>query len=401
LKPSTTVLGKQWIETFPTDDQTTAALLIDSLEIHDHVDILSSLGEQIRAIANDNSAVPILLVPIRSIEDLDELDSEESEHIAYRTFDPGSMFSVLPGSEADVGSLIRTLVTTSPRVFLSPELPLDALRELKVRTICLITDYSGSGKQAAKYVQTFRANRTIASWISLGLLRLHVLTYASSIGAAHRVRAQGNVEFSSKIFAKSADSANWSKKERDKIFRLCIDYADPNDNNSPLGYKNSFGLYLTNWRVPNNLPQILIRKNGQPPGIFADREFPHDLRSDLPVYRPQPSLVTTLRNLGADDLATQLGQKTRPVKGLRALAALYLLEYGMSEDQVFAMLGLDPEGIAQLRSTLIALDCITLDNKLTKRGRNELRRAQHRGVAKPKYKHEPHPPVWYKPTQLR
>lgn len=401
MKPSHTGPGKQWVGGFPTDDQPTAALLLDSLEIHDHVDILSSIGQQVRDLHSDDKSSPVLLVPIRSLEDLPELGPDEAEHVAYRTFNPGSSLPMLSGSEADIGGPIRTLVTQNPGHFLPPELSIDTLRELKVRTICLLTDYSGSGKQAVHFAQSFKANRTLASWISLGLLQIQVLTYASSVDASQRVRGHGHIEFSTKIFAKSANSANWSKEERERITKLCIDHADANCTQSALGYKNSFGLYLTNWRVPNNLPQILIRKGGTHPGVFADRVFPHDLLQELPAYRPQPSLETTLRNLGAEDLAAHLEQKTRPIKGLRALAALYLLEYGMAENQIYAMLGLDPEGIRQLRSTLIALDCITLDNKLTRRGKNELRRARHRGMAKPKYKHEPHPPVWYKPTQLR
>ena len=402
MKPSTTTDGARWVSSFEVGDQRTAALLIDSLEMHDHVEIMNTLRDQILAIADaDVESLPMLVLPIRSLEDLPRLGEDEEEHIAYRTYDPGAPLPILPGSEADIGSMSRGIIESDAARFLPPSLNIDELRRRKVRTICLVTDYSGSGNQAIQFVRTFKANSTIASWISYGLVRLYVVTYAAGLEASELFKAERHVTFRSHLSAKSARSAGWSDDERGRIEELCLREFDSDDHSGALGYKNSFGLYLTNMRVPNNLPQILIKQAGKRPGIFANRLIPHGFHQELGSYSPSPSLDTTLRNLGAGDLADRLSIKTRPVRSLRALAALYLIEYGISEEQVWAMLGLDPNGIREIRTTLLALECITLDNKLTKRGKAELHRARSLGVDGPKHVHKPRPPVSYEPTQLR
>jgi hypothetical protein len=402
MKPSETSAGRVWLRGFAEVDRRIAALLLDSLEIHDHVEVMASIGQQIRALAEKGtSEAPILLIPIRSREDLPSLPAGQTKHVAYETFDPGSPLPALPGSEAEVGSMFRGLIDAAPEIFISPETPLNKLRELKPRTICLATDYSGSGKQAMQFAETFRANRTIASWISYGLIKLQVVTYAASIAASNRFRALQNTSFSAAESAKSARSADWSESDRALIEELCIEYAHDGDPNPALGYGDSFGLYLTNMRVPNNLPQILIRAGGTHPGIFPGRLVPRDFILELHTYRPPPSLERTLRNLGAEDLAEAIQDKTRPVKGLRALASLHLLKYGMSEAEVNAMLGMDVAEARKLKSTLIAMGCLTLDSELTKRGLSELQQVFLRGVTRPRYEHVPHPPVGYEPTQLR
>ncbi|PRY67194.1 hypothetical protein B0I08_10789 [Glaciihabitans tibetensis] len=402
MKPSTTTAGRAWLTNFDAPDRDAAALLIDSLEIHDHVAIMSALSERVRRlVSSDASAAPAVLVPIRSIEDLPNLSDINSHHVAYRTYDPGAGFPALPGSEADIGAMSRALIENNSSLFISPEHDIEALRFLKPRTFCLLVDYSGSGNQAAKFAQTFRANSTIASWISFGYVRLKVVAYAANLEASRRFESQTHVDFESHTIAKSAMSADWTQEERDRITRVCIDYSSDQVSESPLGYHDSFGLYLTNMRVPNNLPQILIRSGGPFPGLFAGREIPASFVNELRSYRPTPSLDRTLRSLGADALAERLKERTRPVQALRALAALQLLDYGFDEDQVWAMLGLGDDAAVELRTTLIALECITIDNKVTKRGRAELQRATNLGRPVSRYVHTRRSPVGYEPTQLR
>lgn len=402
MKPSTTTRGREWLSEFDPLDRPTAELLIDSLEIHDHVEIMRTLADQLRSFASAGASVaPIVLVPVRSTEDLIAIAPHPDGHIAYETFDPGAAYPVMPGSEADIGSMFRGLVDGDPYVFVSPQASLEELRSLKARTICLVVDYSGSGTQISRYAQAFRANSTIASWISYGFIRLRVVAYAANLEASRLLNADKHLDFEARAVAKSAKSADWSSEQRRQVEELCLRYASSEASDPPLGYRNSFGLYLTNMRVPNNLPQILIRANGPFPGLFAGRQVPSSFVSELRSYNPRPSLGRTLRNLGQDDLAARLEEETRPVQALRALAALQLLDFGLPEDEVWAMLALDAQAIVDLRTTLVALGCITLDNKVTKRGRVELQRAARLGASHTKYLHASRPPVEYEPTQLR
>lgn len=404
MKPSLTTAGFTWVGQFDESVRPFATLLIDSLEIHDQTNVLTTIIDQIRILVGQQMhAHPAVVLPIRSMEDLPDLPDGSANHVAYKTFNPGSSFPPLPGSEAEVGSAIRTLIQGNPETFLSPESTLDQLRERKVRSIFLVTDYSGSGKQAFRFAQAFTSNPTIASWISYGLTTIYVVTYAASLDATNLLKNQKYLQFSTHVIAKSAASADWSKTQRQGIVDFCKTYAIADEKQHPLGYKNSFGLYLTNFRVPNNLPQVLIRTSGNPPGLFAGREMPASFFRQLPTYVPPQSLDQLLRNIGAEDLADLLRDTTRPIKALRSLAILQLAEYKIDANQIDAMLGLDEVTLRELKTSLIALDCLTLDGTITARGRRELARARNtrpRWLPKPT-KYVSSNVIPYIPNQLR
>lgn len=361
---------------------------------------MHSIADRIeKAVSAEGHRSPAVLVPIRSMEDLPPL-VRVSDHVAYETFQPGADLPVLPGSEADIGGLVRDLVQSSPK-YLDPSHGIDHLRLAKARTLYLLADYAGSGTQALRYLETFRRNTTIASWVSYGYLEIRVLVYAASLESADRIREKRGVRFEFCVDAKSSLSTDWSNDQRTAIEAFCRHHWDPSLPGKPLGYGDSFGLHLTNMRVPNNLPQVLIRGGGVLPGIFANRRVPEPLVSELREYVPTPSLERTLRNLGAEDIADILESSTRPVKGLRALSALYLLEYGLDIDRIRSLLGLDEPGMRRLCTTLIALGCIDMDWRLTPRGRTELGQARFRGGRADRYRHERFSAIDYLPTQLR
>lgn len=398
-RPSETSAGRAWLSHFERDEVGTASLLIDSLEIHEHTHALNALREELLRVLGEVGSQPAVLIAIRSLEDLPEID-ESTNHIAYRTFQPGSVFPSLPGSEADIGALSRDLVNSYPDIFLSPELDLAELKRREVRTIYLVSDYSGSGKQALRFAETFLSNPTIASWISYKLVRIRILTHAASLTAASIFETNKHIDFRSLQTAKSADGANWSQEQRRAIEHLCTKYADPSQDNA-LGYKGSFGLHLSNFRVPNNLPQILIRGAGSSwPGLFANRSLPVGFYNELPSYHASDSLTQTLRNLGASDIADRIETSHRPVPGLRALAALHLLDYNLSEAHVFGLLEMSEENLHKLKASLLSLELITIDNRVTRLGRHELSLARRR--ARPRADRERSGGlVDYVPTQLR
>lgn len=401
-KPSETSVGKKWLANFATEDRETARLLIDDLEIKDHSEILTELRRELLQWAEESSqAFPAVLIPIRSQEDLPALHAEE-KHVAYETFNPGAGFPVLPGSEADIGAVIRGIISSRPSKFLSPELTLDSLRQSKVRSIMLLTDYCGSGKQASQFVDTFTRNRTIASWVSSGHVAIKVLAYASSLGGYHVLGEKRGVEFRSLNVARSIEMVTWSAQDRARVVELCEKYADSSiKDQGALGYKESFGLYLSNQRVPNNLPQILIRKEGDWPGFFPDRGFDPKLFHELRTYEPSLSLVEALSSNGGKAVASSSSVWARPVPALRALFVLQLLTSGVPESKIFAMLKLGEDGERLLRTSLIALGLIDFDGNVTDSGTKELERSSWRGYKPPRLRNRFSGPVDYIPTQLR
>ncbi len=400
MSPSETTAGQAWLEHFVGKEHEAAKALIDSLEIHDHAEVINGLKTHLSELLKVSPThFPAGLIPIRSLEDLPK--SINTQPVAYKTFQPGFPFSPIPGSEAEIGSLFRGLIKNSPEMFLSPELDIHELKEKKARSLFLVTDYSGSGKQAQRFAETFTQNSTIASWISLGILQIHVVSYASSLAAGQLFRNERHISFRTITTAKSASSANWSLQQREDIKSLCVKHASSSSPMEPLGYGKSFGLYLSNIRVPNNLPQILIRDGGKWPGLFPNRELPEGFYEELRSYQPHVSLTQTLRNMGASDIANKLEESNRPVRGLRALAVLHLLDHNIAEDQVFAMLKLPENNLKLLKSTLISLGLMTLKNRVTEAGKRELSYARRSGYKPSKFHHNTSTPLDYIPTQLR
>lgn len=403
MRPSQTNLGSAWIEQFKTDSQPIAQLLIDSLEIHDQTNVITTIIDRVRSLVIEaGESAPAVVLPIRSMEDLPDVPETHDNHVAYETYNPGSSFPPLPGSEAEMGGAIRTLMQRNPELFLSPESTLAELRENKVRSIILVTDYSGSGKQALNFARSFTQNSTIASWISYNRTRIYVVTYAASLEASDLLRKEKHFNFSTHTIAKSASSADWSGAQRDAIIDFCRKEASNSNAKHALGYKASFGLYLTNLRVPNNLPHVLIRTEPGL-GLFPGREMPASLFRELPTYIPEPSLDRLLRNLGAEDLADLLQDTTRPVRALRSLAILQLADYNIEQNQIDAMLGLSESSLRQLKTSLIALGCLSLEGQITARGRRELSRARSAGRSwiTRRAKYVPTGAVTYTPYQLR
>lgn len=374
-KPSETRDGREFIARFVEVEQPVARLLIDSLEIHNFSHILNSLREELLRSVGLRESEPAVLIPIRSHEDLPDI-SKGSEHIAYKTFQPGSGFSSTPGSEGEIGSVVASLVEGDPDRFLAPTTSLEDIREGNVRSIILLTDYCGSGTQALRFARSFTRNPRLASWISSGHLRLRVQSYASSKEAISLFSSESGIEFSTLVAAKSGPATNWTNAEAQSVTELCIKHASGSSLLPPLGYKESFGLYLSSYRVPNNLPQILIRSDGPWPGLFPARRMPAAFGNELTTYIPRTSVSQILRNLGESNLASFIDEAGRPVRVGRGLAAMSLLGSGNNEDVVRHLTGQDDASWKRLRSTLMALGLIDIDLALTALGRAELKRSR-------------------------
>ncbi|MGV8911435.1 MAG: phosphoribosyltransferase-like protein [Rhodoglobus sp.] len=397
-KPSETTAGKSWVLNFGQSDRETAALLIDSLEIHDQADIASQLKQSLEQRLMAAPAIfPAVLIAVKSLEDLEPAD----RHIAYKTFFPGDGFSALPGSEAEMGGLSRGLVEKYPDKFLSPELTLPELKDKKVRSFYLLSDYSGSGTQLERFVDTFLANPTILSWISLKRVRIEALVYASSLQAEERLRNKKHVDFQRVDWAKGFDSTNWSDAQRQRIRDLCYKYAESALEQPALGYADSAGLYLSNSRVPNNLPQILIRGEGSFLGLFPNREVTPGFFEELRSYRPNFRLAEALRNLGETVLADKLELSRHPGRGLRTLAFLRLYASDVDPTSIESMLGLKQEEVPELISTLNALELLDAQNKITLKGDLALQSVSLRRRRDQSPYGEDLSVVDYIPTQLR
>jgi len=401
-RPSETQSGIAFVDKFKLPDQSVARLLVDSLEIHNFSNILNALRDEVLRNVRLEEESPAVLIPVRSKEDLPDIQ-EDVEHVAYKTFLPGQGFSSMPGSEGEIGSIIATLTGQEPARFLPPTVGIDEIRDLKVRNIVLLTDYCGSGTQALRFARMFLRNSRVASWVSSGHLKLRVQSYASSSSAVDLFAREKGVHFSTLVAAKSGPATSWSDAQAAAIRTLCLEYAEQDLQEEALGYKDSFGLYLSSFRVPNNLPQILIRSEGPWPGLFPARRVPSEFSQELSSYVPTSSVSQVLRNIGESELARFVDQAGRPRRVGLGLAAMSLLGKGADESEVVRLIGLKPQEWKNLRSTLIALNLVDFDLHLTNAGHAELRRSRLwslRDVSRGNSAADV-APIEYFPTQLR
>jgi len=402
VRPSETVAGRSWLNNFAPTDQELAARLADSLDIWDHTDALHRLQAFLRDKLNETDFdFPAVVVPIRSQEDLGELPSGHSSHIAYETFEPGMDIPVLAGSEADVGAALRDIVAMSEGKLLPPDTPLSELKAQRVKSILLVTDYSGSGTQALRFAENFRRNRTIGSWMSYHRISIRVITFATSAAQDSPLLKTPWLALSALATARSASSAPWTPATRNAIIRLCEKYSIEQSRYPALGYKQSFGLYATNMRVPNNLPQILLRDDPNWFGLFPDRSMRDSFYSELRDYHAHQTLEKALADVGALDLAMELQRSTRPLRATRAIATLQLVDYGMDPDEVDQLLDLPPETRELLRASLISMGFVDNDGRVTREGRQELRDFRRRSTVGVSGARSSKPPIEYVPTQLR
>lgn len=402
--PSQTARGRAWLTNFATVDQSSMALLLDSLHIADSRDVRSGLKSEIAKLEPllDNGTG--YLVPVLSIDDINRVTKEQSrlradgsqrmpgpletevKHTAWHTYHPGMPISVTPGSEGSVGSLIRDVTGDSPgkepSQWLHPGNDLDLLRDRRCRLLVLVTDYSGSGAQAARFAQSFVRHPRVRSWRSFHWLRIIVVAYAIS-AEARRVledcRAVDQVRAA--MPAPSFANAEWTSAERASIENICRHYLPPRQRKNALGFNGSAGLFLTDERAPNNLPTILRRQApGWKPFLIGEkgRVVPQDLIGELKQYRPPDrdiSAVVKASNQQRLARAIKSGRLRTPADRLVALLAL-LAHRTYDPPAISYRLG-RPEGeVNSMIDFLKRVGLLSADLTVTTRGREELRCAK-------------------------
>jgi hypothetical protein len=286
-----------------------------------------------------------------------------------------------PGSEGLIGNIIREVVGRKPNhdraaMYVS----LDQLRRRNVRSLLLVDDYSGSGDQLIKYVDSWAESPTIKSWLSYGFLRIHVLVLAASRNALerlHRHQFLTGVRYLEQ--AGNFDSAIWMDEERASIEDLCVRYAGK--PGSALGYRGERGLLVLHHTVPNNLPGILWETKNRKPDwvpLFGGRVLTPEMQIELDDYRLETDprrIAMIIRQEWLGDVAA-----IHPNPTVR----IYLLLLGAvargyrDPMRIANLLGLTREASLQTLAACRILGLLDGTNRLTGEGRRELRSARGR-----------------------
>jgi hypothetical protein len=311
------------------------------------------------------------------------VSSERKLKTAYVDFDPGALLPVTPGSEAFLGSVVRDLAGAKPAPndhWLHPASPLQLLRDTKCRSIVLLSDYAGSGKQITNYARALTRNPTIRSWRSGRLIKIHAVAFAASEIAVHNVSRDKYVDsFTFEMLAPSFSSSGWSEVERQVINRLCREYALPKRKNQAYGFKGSRGVFATDSTVPNNLPVILRQTGDGWFPFFDERVMPSDLLDKIVGYSPKARRDVILAESGQPRLLESMHLVNRSKEQVSLLTILGLASRrGHSLASIAGSLRLSAEEAQSLVAFLQSSGLLDDRNKATPLGLQELAMAKRK-----------------------
>jgi len=215
MRPSETQPGQAWLSNFVGPDIPTATVLLDSLRFVSLTQLRDGLASRLKdLIERRQLPAPAVVLPERGMKDF-KLDREHQKApVAYCDFHPGEPISATPGSEAFVGMVLRDLpgirrLEADPD-WIPPNKSLDELRDLRCRSIVLVTDYIGTGNRVLTLAAALLRNRRIRSWRSFHWVDVYVVAFAASPEAIARVHDSPQVsEAWSVEGAPTLESTSW------------------------------------------------------------------------------------------------------------------------------------------------------------------------------------------------
>ena len=385
MKLSKTTKAVDWLEQFDADDRAAAVALLDAVRFVPGGTVIAGVRRSIERLITDNpSRSPLAVVPVISREDMRPIVDvdEDAPLTVFDEFDPAQLVDNEPGSEALIAQLVREIRRgAAGGSFVDSPLTLRAMEDAEVRTLLCVTDYIGSGRQVLEYLATWYRHPTIKSWRSFGWLRIEVVAYAATTAGKRVVEASPLVDLLDVIEIAPALARLSNIPAGEKMIEVCRLYAKRGGLGTPLGYRNSAGLFASSSSVPNNLPAILIRRSNRWNPFFEGRTVPAILSDEIGDQHPDVNVPQELEDAGQVRLAARHrdGHLDRPWQ--EHIAMLGLLP--RADDELAISLGLDVPAVTRIRASLEHFALIDASGALTESGRRALssHRRQPRRIA--------------------
>lgn len=311
VEPSQTPQGLAWLSNFRACEQTAARLLLDALDLVGQDRLRDGLIELALRLAGELPG-PVALIPVR----------EMAPGQSYYKGDKNAKASLLlsnsfPGSEAVVANFASSLRRASGGrgdFVASPSLR--NMREAKCRTVLFLEDFCGSGKRILDFYDAFHRHPTMKSWLSYGIIKVHVATFAITSKSEERLKRRfGDDRVHYHQICPTFATRSWTANERQLIEDLCRKYYSPELAVGPYGFEEGRVLMAFSHSVPNNVPPILwqrtspIVKDWSP--FFLGKAVPHELTSLFRYSSPDDR---------AEEVLTRLGQLRLAMGDWRAVA---------------------------------------------------------------------------------
>ena len=360
--------GQRWLSNFYPEDEKIAAALLDRVVVVSREKMFIEIKGKISEIIDEKKILtPTLLIPARSS---DFLRDEKSIKILFEDYSTRHPISPTPGSEGTIGNLVRDMCEKEKKKLINPSDVecIDDLRQKSVRSIVIVTDYIGSGEEIKNNIMSIVKNKTIRSWISYGLVKIYIVCYAINSTTC-------GLLISRKL----------AVDDFFEIRRLCVSetYINKKDRKRTdlLGYKNSGGLFVSNNRVPNNIPYILRMESGNAFGkakwdsLFEGRFFPDDLQIELGYLKKEDvELGKILKGVDALGPSKILKRKGGRLGIDKLVLVLRSLDSMSSKEPGYIFPHIDKKSMEYAVNFLKEMGLINEKNKLTSSGFRELRR---------------------------
>lgn len=411
-KLSETTYGQQWLSQFASTHQELASLLLDSLCLVSHQELVESLQHLLKDLSpKDNSIVGLFTereVRRGKYGIPHALYKQPRRKKKRRAFGPGPQpvkpkhsYDLTVGSEGIIAWIVSGICKQYPTKFISHPSP-DQIRTKKVRKFVLVTDMIGTGRRAREYLDSAWKVASVKSWKSYQLLDFTVVSYTGTDKGISLVRSHKTKPHV--IVAKSCPtiSTEFDQEVAQSIRSICIKY-DPidHDQTDSLGYRGSEVLLVFSHGCPNNAPRILFKSKdrGKWNAFFPGRGTTSCLDAFDSIDK-ESSLRQRLGTLKENKLATgdwisSYSEEARDM--ILVLAALN--RSSIKYDILTRKTGLTIKHIEILIQFALNWGWIDSNLRLTAIGRGQLRYA--RKIHDRKKNVDPTPDKYYFPKSLR
>lgn len=259
---STNYHTQSWLSQFTKEHKKIAAKLLDNLIFISSSSVVNDLKDNIlEHSVNDK----IALLPIRELapgENVYDADDKGRAPLLNSGNTP-------LGSEAFISNLYMQLHRKNSLAFplnkvevegadciVSPSI--NYMRINQFSRIVLVDDLIGSGDRVVEFLSNVYNNKTIKSWLSLGVMKIEVLCFMATRLGRSKVEKFINNKKGLSISVLYVAPTFHDLVDKDAILSLCKAYANHNEK-KPLGYNDTAIRVVFTHSAPNNLPTILYR----------------------------------------------------------------------------------------------------------------------------------------------
>ena len=367
-RPSETERGITWLSQFLDEEQDTARLLLDSIEIVSSSKLFEGIQSTIERFRRwKTSQDRIVVIPLRDINDLSKKENERRVNEAQKlpsmwdTWHPWQDLPSSAGSELLIvnllakSQLLMKPLSSAKMAANQSEVDRKLINSGKCQAILIVTDYIGTGKQVKTFIDSITASTPYRNCPEESRPDIYVCCYAVSGRTLNSPPFMANGIFYYKV-AQDVNSYPWTPEHRRRILEFCKTHGP--EGNLGLGFGNEEfppigALFLTQTTIPNTVPDVLRGCSKGAGTPFVDRrEYNSGLFRELMHYVPISPDLDTLIGVKPEGLAL-FGPNVDP--GLVRTLVSLSKNTKRSNSELETELGIEPEHLCRSISFSVRL----------------------------------------------